>query len=241
MKKIGILMTAIALCLSACSSNGVTVRGELTGFKGTAKMSAEMPGQGMVVLAEQQVEDGMIELKSLDLTLPARVWFTFNNGTDEFTKEFIVDQIDKTKITGKGKYLDQISISGSVLNKEYLVLKGQIGEKYDGAINKATKAIEKLRAKEKPTTTDRTLLVYNQNSLQKNQAAKFRYVKSLIEANPDMEIVMFVLKDFMKDSTNVQKEVFNKLKMENKASNIYMVLDAELNAAAPAAEATPVE
>ena len=56
-----------------------------------------------------------------------------------------------------------------------------------------------------------------------------------------MEIVMFVLKDFMKDSTNVQKEVFNKLKMENKASNIYMVLDAELNAAAPAAEATPAE
>ncbi|MBR2981073.1 MAG: hypothetical protein IKC67_03020 [Odoribacter sp.] len=243
MGKFGILVAAIAFCLSACSSGGVTVRGELTGFNGTAKMSAEMPGQGMVVLAEQQVTDGAIELKTTELTLPARVWFTFNNGTDEYTRDFIVDQVDKTKISGKGKYLDQMTITGSVLNKEYLVLKGQIGEKYDGAIAKATKAIEKLRAKEKPTTTDRTLLVYNQNSLDKNMGARFRYIKSLIEANPDMEIVLFVMKDLMKDSVDVQREVFNKLNIPNKTSNIYMVLDAELNGTtAPAAtEATPAE
>lgn len=236
MGKFGILVAAIAFCLSACSSGGVTVRGELAGFNGTAKMSAELPGQGMVVLAEQQVEDGAIELKTDQLTLPARVWFYFNNGTNEYTREFIIDQVDKTKISGKGKYLDQMTISGSVLNKEYLELKGQIGEKYDGAIAKATKAIEKLRAKEKPTTTDRTLLVYNQNSLEKNLGARFRYVKSLIETNADMEIVLFVLKDMLKDSVNVQKEVFNKLKIENKGSNIYMVLDADLNGATALSE-----
>ncbi len=242
MKKIGILLTAIVLCLSACSSGGVTVRGELAGFKGTAKMSAEMPGRGMVVVAEQQVEDGAIELKTNELTLPARVWFTFNNGTDEYTREFIIDQIDKTKISGKGKYLDQMSISGSVLQKEYIDLKGQIGEKYDGAIAKATKAIERLRAKEKPTTTDRTLLVYNQNSLERNTSAKFKFVRKLVEINPDMEVSLFVLKDFLKDSVHVQKEVFNNMKIENKGSNIYMVLDADLNGAtAPAATETPAE
>lgn len=243
MKKIGILMTALVLCLSACSSSGVTVRGELAGFSGTAKMSAEMPGRGMVVIAEQQVENGAIELKSEELTLPARVWFTFNNGTDEYTREFIIDQVDKTKIAGKGKYLDQMTISGSVLNKEYIELKGQIGDKYDGAIAKATKAIERLRAKEKPTTTDRTLLVYNQNSLERNMSAKFRFVKNLVELNNDMEVALFALKDLLKDSVHIQKEVFNKMNIANKGSNIYMVLDAELNGtAAPAAtEATPAE
>ena len=242
MRKIGFLLAAIVLCLSACSSNGVTVRGELAGFKGVAKMSAEMPGQGMVVLAEQQVEDGSIELKTAELTLPARVWFYFNNGKTEYTREFIIDQVDKTKITGKGNYLDQMTISGSLLQKQYLEWKGSIGEKYDGAIAKATKTIEKLRAKEKPTTTDRTLLVFNQNNLNKNVSAKFRYVRKFIEANPDNDMMLFALKDYLKDSVDIQKEVFNSMKIVNKASNIYMVLDSELNSTVdvPVADSTVV-
>ena len=99
-----------------------------------------------------------------------------------------------------------------------------------------------MRAKEKPTTTDRTLLVFNQNNLNKNVSAKFRYVRKFIEANPDNDMMLFALKDYLKDSVDIQKEVFNSMKIVNKASNIYMVLDSELNSTVdvPVADSTVV-
>lgn len=229
MKKINFLLLVFSLMFASCDSNVVTVRGELLGFKGTAKMSAEMPGQGKVVLAEQNVEDGQIHLNTEALVLPARVWFTFNNGKTEFTKEFILDAKDKCSIRGKGKFLDQMVITGSALNKEYLELTSQLNEKFDGPINKATRTIERIQAKDKPSQTDRVLLEYNLSTLSRHVSARFRYAKRLIEANPDMEISMFVLKDMLKDSLEVSKAVFNKLNIENKASNIYQVLDGQFN------------
>ena len=75
MKKICLLMVAFALIMSACNSNKVKIRGEVQGLAGTVKLLAEMPGQqGMVVLAEQNVTDGKINLVTEQLQIPARVW-----------------------------------------------------------------------------------------------------------------------------------------------------------------------
>ena len=75
MKKIYLLIAAIALIMSACNSNKVKVRGDVKDLVGTVKLLAEMPGQqGMVVLAQQEVTDGKIDLETEQLQIPARVW-----------------------------------------------------------------------------------------------------------------------------------------------------------------------
>ncbi len=231
MKKLILLTAVVALTLCGCSSSDVKVRGDLSGFEGVARIYAELPGEGMTIVAEQQVDNGKIELSTDQLVLPARVWLYFNNGTDEYVRDFILDQKDKCSIRGKGKFLDQMTITGSALNKEYLELKGQFKEKYDGSIESSNKKIAKLRAKENPTQTDRLMLNFHEQTRDKNIAARFRFSKNLVELNPDMLVSLFVLKDMLADSVDIQRAVFNNMKIDEagKESNIYKVLDSYLN------------
>ena len=116
MKKIYLLIAAIALIMSACNSNKVKVRGDVKDLVGTVKLLAEMPGQqGMVVLAQQEVTDGKIDLETEQLQIPARVWIDIA-GKNTLTT--IIDSKDQIWIQGKAKFADQIEVKGSGLDKE---------------------------------------------------------------------------------------------------------------------------
>ena len=101
--------------MGACDSSKVKIRGKVTGLQGTVKLLAEMPGQqGLVVLAEQKVEDGDINLVTEQLQIPARVWIDIDGKN---TLETIVDSKDQIWIQGKAKFPDQIEVKGSGLDK----------------------------------------------------------------------------------------------------------------------------
>ena len=219
MKKFYLLIAAIALVLSACNSNKVKIRGEVKDLVGTVKLLAEMPGQhGMVVLAQQEVTDGKIDLETEQFQIPGRVWIDIA-GKNTLTT--IVDSKDQIWIQGKAKFPDQIEVKGSGLDKEYKKLKKMFAEKYEGPIEPIDKNIHKLMNKERRNANDEVMLGVFQLQRQRYIRARANYVKNLIEANPSQELSLFLLQDELQDSTDLQKRLFKLINVPNKESNLY--------------------
>ena len=219
MKRICLFLIAFTLLLAGCNSNKVKVRGKVIGLQGTVKLLAEMPGQqGLVILAQQDVTDGNIDLETEALQIPARVWV---DVAGKNTLEFILDSKDQIWIQGKIKFPDQIEVKGSGLDMEYAKLKKMFKEKYEGPIEPIDKAIKKIMEKPKRSKEEEVLLGVHQLQRQRYIRARAKYVKNLIEVNPTMELSLFLLQDELKDSLDLQRELFKKLEVANKESNIY--------------------
>ena len=219
MKRICLFLIAFTLLLAGCNSNKVKVRGKVIGLQGTVKLLAEMPGQqGLVILAQQDVTDGNIDLEPEALQIPARVWV---DVAGKNTLEFILDSKDQIWIQGKIKFPDQIEVKGSGLDMEYAKLKKMFKEKYEGPIEPIDKAIKKIMEKPKRSKEEEVLLGVHQLQRQRYIRARAKYVKNLIEVNPTMELSLFLLQDELKDSLDLQRELFKKLEIANKESNIY--------------------
>ena len=219
MKRICLFLIAFTLLLAGCNSNKVKVRGKVIGLQGTVKLLAEMPGQqGLVILAQQDVTDGNIDLETEALQIPARVWV---DVAGKNTLEFILDSKDQIWIQGKIKFHDQIEVKGSGMDMEYAKLKKMFKEKYEGPIEPIDKAIKKIMEKPKRSKEEEVLLGVHQLQRQRYIRARAKYVKNLIEVNPTMELSLFLLQDELKDSLDLQRELFKKLEIANKESNIY--------------------
>ena len=219
MKRICLFLIAFTLLLAGCNSNKVKVRGKVIGLQGTVKLLAEMPGQqGLVILAQQDVTDGNIDLETEALQIPARVWV---DVAGKNTLEFILDSKDQIWIQGKIKFPDQIEVKGSGLDIEYAKLKKMFKEKYEGPIEPIDKAIKKIMEKPKRSKEEEVLLGVHQLQRQRYIRARAKYVKNLIEVNPTMELSLFLLQDELKDSLDLQRELFKKLEIANKESNVY--------------------
>ena len=218
-KRICLFLIAFTLLLAGCNSNKVKVRGKVIGLQGTVKLLAEMPGQqGLVILAQQDVTDGNIDLETEALQIPARVWV---DVAGKNTLEFILDSKDQIWIQGKIKFPDQIEVKGSGLDMEYAKLKKMFKEKYEGPIEPIDKAIKKIMEKPKRSKEEEVLLGVHQLQRQRYIRARAKYVKNLIEVNPTMELSLFLLQDELKDSLDLQRELFKKLEIANKESNVY--------------------
>ena len=219
MKRICLFLIAFTLLLAGCNSNKVKVRGKVIGLQGTVKLLAEMPGQqGLVILAQQDVTDGNIDLETEALQIPARVWV---DVAGKNTLEFILDSKDQIWSQGKIKFPDQIEVKGSGLDMEYAKMKKMFKEKYEGPIEPIDKAIKKIMEKPKRSKEEEVLLGVHQLQRQRYIRARAKYVKNLIEVNPTMELSLFLLQDELKDSLDLQRELFKKLEIANKESNIY--------------------
>ena len=219
MKRICLFLIAFTLLLAGCNSNKVKVRGKVIGLQGTVKLLAEMPGQqGLVILAQQDVTDGNIDLETEALQIPARVWV---DVAGKNTLEFILDSKDQIWIQGKIKFPDQIEVKGSGLDMEYAKLKKMFKEKYEGPIEPIDKAIKKIMEKPKRSKEEEVFMGVHQLQRQRYIRARAKYVKNLNEVNPTMELSLFLLQDELKDSLDLQRELFKKLEIANKESNVY--------------------
>ena len=217
MKRICLFLIAFTLLLAGCNSNKVKVRGKVIGLQGTVKLLAEMPGQqGLVILAQQDVTDGNIDLETEALQIPARVWV---DVAGKNTLEFILDSKDQIWIQGKIKFPDQIEVKGSGLDMEYAKLKKMFKEKYEGPIEPIDKAIKKIMEKPKRSKEEEVLLGVHQLQRQRYIRARAKYVKNLIEVNPTMELSLFLLQDELKDSLDLQRYCL--ALCASKESNVY--------------------
>lgn len=222
MKRICLFLIALALVMGACNSNKVKIRGKVTGLQGTVKLLAEVPGQqGMVILAQQEVTDGNIDLETEAIQIPARMWIDIAGKN---TLETIVDSKDQIWIQGKAKFPDQIEVKGSGLDTEYAKLKKMFKEKYEGPLEPIDRNIQKIMNKEKRSKDDEVMLGVFQLQRLRYIRARANYVKTLIEANPGQELSLFLLQDELRDSLDLQKRLFKANEVVNKESNLYKVV-----------------
>ena len=222
MQRIFLFLIALALFMGACDSNKVKVRGKVAGLEGTVKLLAEMPGQqGLVILAQQDVTDGNINLVTEQLQLPARVWVDIAGKN---TLETIVDSKDQIWIQGKIKFPDQIEVKGSGLDVEYDKLKKMFKEKYEGPLEPIDRSINRIMNKEKKSKDDEVMMGVYQLQRQRYIRARANYVKTLIEANPGQELSLFLLQDELRDSTDLRKKLFQMITVPNKESNLYKIV-----------------
>lgn len=226
MKRIGLFLVLVTFLLSACDSNSVKVRGEVEGLKGKVKLLAELPGEpGLTILAEQDVTDGKIDLRTEQFQIPGRVWVDIDGKT---TVEAILDTKDMIWIQGKIKFPDQIEAKNSGLMDEYADLKKQYKERYGKDLEKVDRLIGKISKKEKLSKDDEVMLGIHQLQKQRFLRNRANWTKSLVEANLSRELSLFLIKDELQDSLALQKRLFKKMKVENKESNIYKVLESRL-------------
>ena len=213
MKRFSLFLVLATLLFCACDSDTVKVRGEVEGLNGTVKLLAEMPGEpGLTILAQQEVKDGKIDLRTDQFKIPGRVWVDIDGKA---TVEAILDTKDMIWIKGKIKFPDQIEADGSGLMDEYKEIKKMYKERFGEDIAKIDKRIEKISKKEKLSKDDEVMLGIHQ--LQKQ-----RFLKK--QANWTRDLIV----DQLVDSLDLQKKLFNKMTVENKESNIYKVLESKL-------------
>ena len=226
MRRINLILVLIAFLLSACNSDQVKVRGKVEGLNGPVKLMAEMPGRpGLTILAEQEVKDGNIDLRTDSLKIPARVWVYIDGKR---TLEIILDTKDMIWIKGKIKFPTEIEANGSGLMDEYENIKKQFKEKYEEPIKELEAKNEKIANSKKKSKDYEMLMGVNQLRIQRYLKMRANWAKALIEANPGKEVSLFILKDELVDSLDAQKALFKKMMIENKESNIYKVLEDKL-------------
>ena len=128
----------------------------------------------------------------------------------------------------KIKFPDQIEADGSGLMDEYKEIKKMYKERFGEDIAKIDKRIEKISKKEKLSKDDEVMLGIHQLQQQRFLKKQANWTRDLIVANPRKEISLFLIKDQLVDSLDLQKKLFNKMTVENKESNIYKVLESKL-------------
>lgn len=226
MKKFGLILLVLSAILSACDSNEVKIRGKVAGVNGPVKLLAELPGEeGLVVLARQDVTDDNIDLRSEKLTVPARVWVDVNGKK---TLEFIADTKDMIWIEGKMQQPEDIEVKGSGLGAKYADVKVLFKDKYEKPVQQIDNSIRKILAKDNQTKDDEVMLGIYQLQKQRYARHRVKYVQTLVETNPTSELSLFLIKDELRDSIRLQKELFKNLKIANKESNVYKLLKQQL-------------
>ena len=222
MKKINLVFVLFSFLFCACDSNQVKVRGEVEGLKGTVKLLAEMPGKGVVELAEQQVTDGKIDLRTDSLVIPARVWVDVDGKAKV---EAILDTKDMIWIKGKIKFPDQIEATGSGIMMEYEEIKKLCEKKLGDEYDDMTKKIHKLENKAKKSMDDQYKLTYLYIQRNKVLERRANYAQKYALANPKKEVCLFLIQDELPDSVNLQKKILKSMQIENKLSNVYKVIE----------------
>ncbi len=226
MRRINLILVLIAFLLNACNSDQVKVRGKVEGLNGPVKLMAEMPGKpGLTILAEQDVKDGDIDLRTDSLKIPARVWVDIDGKR---MLEIILDTKDMIWIKGKIKFPTEIEASGSGLMDEYENIKKQFKEKYEEPIKELEAKNERIANSQKKSKDYEMLIGVNQLRIQRYLKMRANWAKALIEANPGKEVSLFILKDELVDSLDAQRALFKKMMIENKESNIYKILEDKL-------------
>ena len=101
-------------------------------------------------------------------------------------------------------------------------------EKDEGPIEPIDKSIKRIMDKPKKSKDDEVMLGVYQLQKQRYIRARANYAKTLIEANPKLELSLFLLQDELRDSLDLQKRLFQKMEILNKESNVYKTIAEKL-------------
>lgn len=221
-----VLWVIVSLLLYACNSDVTVIKGEIEGLEGRVTLTMIEPQTNdTIVIAEQDVVDGEIDMKSSGVNAPAWVWLNLDKGQ---SIDFIIDSHRKVQIEGSLADTGRISVTGSDLAEKYIFLQQLLKERYDTPLAELEKMIHNLQRREVLNSRGEFILGSYRRRLEKFKRYRFEYVEKLIEMNPTQELSLFLIWDELKDSVDVQKRLFEGMCIENKESNIYQLLTERL-------------
>ncbi len=227
MKNLSILILSVLLLVS-CNQNKVTVYGKVKGLKnGEILLLKQVPGQDELVEVGRTIcEKEDFKVSTEDIVIPARLWVEFPNG---YRVPCLVDTKDKTFVKAVKGHYDQAEVYGSGLINQYNDVKKLFEEKYVEPMVDINKAVKKIKAKEKMTKDHKVMLGIYELRLERYKKYRADYAIKLIENNRSQDLSLFIMYDELKDSVELKKKLFPKLIVENKNSNIYKLLEYDVN------------
>lgn len=226
MRKVMLIPGITLMLLGACNTREVRITGNIRGLEGTVRLLAELPEKkGFSVLTQQDVRQGEIDLRTEQLVLPAQVWIDFQGKK---LLEVIVDSRKETFIEGEVDSLENIAVTGSRLMTDYKRVKQTINNKFNLDTEGHGEKILEISQKEEMTRDDEVKLGLLQASRQRLIGRRADYVKLLVSKNPTQDLSLFLLKNELADSLAACKKLFSTLAIPNKESNIYKILELQL-------------
>lgn len=224
MRTFGLLVGIVAIAVCGCSSGKVEIAGNIKGLTGEVLLKAIIPESGdTIVLDSQRAEQGPWQLSTSELSLPARVWVQWR-GRDEIS--LIVDKNEKIQLRGDICPDSSVVIEGGSLEALYLEWEKLLAERYEEPIRKYTRLLQECRSQENRGRDEEEKY---RRQLKRYKHYRAEYIKKVVKINGEHELSLFILNDHLQDSVNLQKQLFENLKIQNKKSNIYKTIAYKLS------------
>lgn len=210
--------------LQGCGSDEIKVEGEFADLQGEMRLLTVMPSLADTLSIAGQIQAGKVEWKIPVLNIPAKVWI---EAEGRRVIEFILDQKEGMRVDGTLKN-DSVVVSGGKLEEEYAVLKRFLRENYQIPLEEIDWSISKMVGRRKRTSSDEKRLARLITLKGHYEHYRDAYIKKLIRANLSHELSLVLIEEELKDSVQVQRQLFRELNIENKNSNLYKVLENKL-------------
>ena len=210
--------------LQGCDSGEIKVTGEFPGLQGEIRLLTVMPSLSDTLCVVGQMQTTKVGWRIPALDIPAKVWI---EADGKRVAEFILDQKEGMHVDGTLRK-DSVVVCGGKLEKEYAALRQFLKENYENPLEEIDNSIDRMIRRSKRTSSDEKRL--NRLITLKGHYEYYRnaYIKKLIRANLSHELSLLLIEEEMKDSVEVQRQLFHELNIENKNSNLYRALEKKL-------------
>jgi hypothetical protein len=226
MKTRGLTLITILILLFACSDSQVRIQGTVHGLEGSVRLLAEVPGErGFAIVAQQEVQNGLIDLRSDELVPPAQVWLDIRGKR---MVELYIDSYKDTRVNGVADSLDDLKISGSLLMEKYMHVARTLYDKFGPDLALYNARILDISKRENLSRDEEIQLGRLQLERQRAIGRRAEYVKHMIRNNPRQELSLFLIRNELMDSLDAQRKLFHAMVIANKESNIYKLLERRL-------------
>ncbi|WP_251620051.1 hypothetical protein [Odoribacter lunatus] len=225
MIRLRILYLGLVLFLGGCVSNDVKIEGEIADLQGEIKLMMIDPVSLDTLIVVSQTEDTRIAWHVPSLNLPAKVWLEFEGRC---LLDFILDERSGMRIGGTiGN--DSLFVSGGNLESEYAKLKSFFKATYGKPIEEIDNSISRMVRRTNRTSGDKERLERLIKLKERIQCYRDAYIKRLIQANLSHDLSLVLIENELRDSVDIQRELFHELSIENKNSQLYKVLEKRLH------------
>lgn len=207
-----------------CDPKGIKMEGDIVDLQGEIQLLTVLPSSLDTLKVAGQRTGTKVEWEIASLDIPAKVWV---EADGKRVADFILDERKGMRLDGAIN-MDSVVVSGGKLEREYRLLRQFLDEKYHQPLEEIDQSISRMVSRRNRTSSDEKRL--KRLVTLKGHYERYRdaYIKKLIRANLSHELSLVLIEEELRDSVEVQKQLFHELKIENKNSNLYRILEKRL-------------
>lgn len=205
-----------------CHPDKVRIEGKVTDVGGEVKLlTVSAAVLDTVVIARAQGNAGF-SWEIAQLNFPVRVWLEVEGKAG---KTFVIDGKEDVQIEGSW---DSLAVYGGELEREYEVLKNYLKKNYQDPADKIEESIKWIVKRTNRNSSDNERLKRLVTLRERYRHYRYEYVKKLIRTNPSHELSLLLVEEELKDSIELQRQLFRELEIPDRKSDLYRVLEKKL-------------